>query len=114
MAENWAQHLQTIALRALRLSIDNLILTNAPLALNQSHHPVNKFLGGPPQDVENDVDQLTRWYNAAHTMFSTLSDFLESDDANLTSVWAAGHTDRVIRVLGQNVQLQPIRGPPLG
>ena len=102
IAENWPRQLKTLAMKALKLSIDMLLLKFAPLALEDKDHPVMSFLGGPPPDFEADFDKGVAWYNAAHTIFYSVLEYVASDDANLTRIWAAGPemTERVLNVLG--------------
>ena len=89
-------------MKALKLCIDTLLLKFAPLALEDKDHPVMSFLGGPPPDFVADFDKGVAWYNAAHGIFYSVLEYLASDDANLTRIWAAGPemTERVLNVLG--------------
>ena len=98
--ENWAPRLEELAVQALEVSIDSLLLEMVPLASLEPDHPVNALLRS--QSVTDDLNTKINWYNAAYRMFEKLSERLNSDDANLTRVWAAGPKNhaRVCRVLG--------------
>ena len=96
----WPELLMSLSQKALQLEIDKLLLNAAPLAKVDDSHPLHNFLGGPPQDVATDLDKATDWYSKASEILTKRSDYLESDDANITAIRAKGKSARVRRVLG--------------
>ena len=73
----------------------------APQARVLPDHPLNAFLGGPLGGVAQDIDKASEWYNAAYSLFVGVREHLNSDAANVTTIWAQGQRDKVIAVLGK-------------
>ena len=103
LMQPWAARLKELSVTALQLDIDKLLLHSVPLARVDASHPFNRSLGGPPEDVATDLDKAADWYSKASDILTKRSEYLESDEANITAIWAKGNAaskDRLRRVLG--------------
>ena len=98
----WSKILEDMAKQEMKLCIERLLLDMVPLATLDRQHPVHNLLGNR-FNAESSLNSVVSWYNVAFTFFEELSRKIESDEVNLTQVWAAGpdNIDRVLAVLGQ-------------